>query len=113
MDANFDEKKAFDDLKNVLTYMYNFANHYYAEMQKAQSACDEKGRKLADLQKQLADERVNADNRLTETINAKDEKISELENKISEQTENFESALKAQEDSFTAHLKNTAITTCS
>lgn len=105
MDENFDEKQAFEDLRSALQHIYNFANHYYVEMQNAQSLCNEKNKALEDLKRQYDADRVNAENRFNATVKAKDEKISELERKISAQVENFKSDLKAQEDSFKVHLQ--------
>ena len=98
MDANFDEKKAFEDLKIALKYLHDFANYYYAEMEKAQELCAEKDRELADLKRQYDADRVKTDNSHKEALQAKDDEISCLEEKIFAQAESFKAHLKEYGD---------------
>lgn len=98
MNANFDEKQAFENLRDILNHIYNFANHYYAEMQKAQTLCNEKDDTITELKNQLADERYKAETRLEETIQAKDAELSAQRN-------DFEEKLAAQVETFNAELK--------
>ncbi len=99
MNANFDEKQAFENLRDILNHIYNFANYYYAEMKAAQSACNEKNIQINNLKTQLADEREQAETRLKETIQDKDAELAA-------QRKKFEDELSAQVETFNAELKN-------
>ena len=94
MNANFDEKQAFENLHDILNHIYSFANHYYAEMQNAQGLCEEKSAEIEKLQDQLADERDKAEMRLKRTVQAKDAEISGLKNELSKQLEMFNTELQ-------------------
>lgn len=97
MNANFDEKQAFENLRDILNHIYNFANYYYAEMKASQSACNDKNIQINNLKTQLANEREQAETRLKETIQAKDAELDA-------QRKKFENELDAQIETFNKEL---------
>ena len=109
MDKDFDEGRAFDDLRGILNHLYSAANFYQAEMQKAQSLNREKDFALDTLKAEQEKNLAALKNSYEGTIADQKRKISELEGKLSEQTENFQAQLKEYGDynvDLTAQLKN-------
>lgn len=82
MNTNFEEKQAFEDLREILNHMKTFADHYYAEMQMAQKL---------NAEKDFVIEKLKAD--YEEKLEAKDNEIADLKDKIF-----------SQEDAFKEHL---------
>lgn len=106
MDTNFEEKQAFEDLRGVLANIYQFANHYYAEMKTAQS---------------LNAEKDSAIEHLNEKISALEDKILEQEKlftahlkdniTLAQQLENFQSDLKKRKEKLDARAEELQNTT--
>lgn len=109
MNTNFDERQAFEDLRGVLNNMNNFANHYFAEMQKAQQLNAAKDSEIANL---IAAHEKNIDalkNSYQEKIYALEKDLSAEREKVFAQEKNFSAQLqeyKTSNDEVTFQLKN-------
>ena len=98
MDKNFDERKALQDLREILNHVYRIATNYYTDLQKARILNTDRAKQISSLETTHAkDLKDLLRGHETDIKNLRNE-ISSLKNQLVEQDEKFRSDLKEYGD---------------